>query len=427
MIKQPRIPLFDLILCLSKIIDLISSDLTNHHKRVAYMSYFIAEAYGLPQDERNKILLAGLMHDCGALSLRDKMGPLEFEFGFTPKDRYKHCYLGFKFLSNVKMLSNIAPLIRNHHTYWNEKDNPSVAYDIPIGCHILHLADRVDVLLQDKQNDILLHANEIFETILKESGRMFCPELVHIFIQLAKQECFLLDMVSPFIDTVLSRKVDSKIVDLDLDGLEEVSKLFYQLIDFRSRYTATHSASVTACAVAIFKRLGFSETECRMIGIAGYLHDLGKLAIPSEILEKAGALCDDEMSRMKRHTYYSYRILESIQGLETINQWAFFHHERLDGSGYPFHLEAHELSLGSRVLAVADVFAALTEDRPYRKALNRDDSISILQQNAQAKKLDPAIVSMIKINYDDIFSEMHSTKLNVVMDYESFCRDRTGQ
>ncbi len=420
MIKQPRIPLLDLILCLSHIIDLISSDLSNHHKRVAYTSYYIAEAYGLPQSERNRILLAGLLHDCGALSLKEKLAVADFEFAYSSTDRHRHGKIGARFFDNVKLLSHIAPLIRSHHIYWNERDDPTIKDGVQIGCHILHLADRVDVLLLDNQQDILLHNKTILGKIKKESGRMFSPELVRIFEQLAQQECFWLDMVSPFIDNILSRKADLRIIDLDLEGLEEVAKLFYQIIDFRSPFTATHSVGVASCAIAISKLFGFSETERRMMGIAGYLHDLGKLAIPAEILEKPGRLTNDEMTLMKRHTYYSYRILEPINGLETISQWAFFHHERLDRSGYPFHLGFDDLSLGSRILAVADIFAALTEERPYRKPMTREDTISILRQDAEANRIDTAIVSMAERNFEQIYNQMSIAQKAATHDYNDF-------
>ena len=98
--------------------------------------------------------------------------------------------------------------------------------------------------------------------------------------------------------------------------------------------------------------------------MAGNFHDLGKLVIPNSILEKPGKLNDEEFALMKQHTYFTYSILTTIGGIQEIAEWAAFHHERLDGNGYPFHLNASKLSTGARIMAVADIVTTLAEDRP---------------------------------------------------------------
>ena len=133
--------------------------------------------------------------------------------------------------------------------------------------------------------------------------------------------------------------------------------------------------------------------------IAGYLHDLGKIVIPVSILEKAGPLDDNERMIMNSHTYFTYKILSSVKGLEDINNWASFHHEKLDGTGYPFHLKADQLDNMSRIMMIADIFTALREDRPYRKGLENIQAKNILAGMVKSGKIDKSIVEVLFSNY----------------------------
>lgn len=116
-----------------------------------------------------------------------------------------------------------------------------------------------------------------------------------------------------------------------------MSELYRDLIDFKSTFTATHSAGVSEAASVIARLFGFTEQEEEMMKVAVNLHGLGKLAVPNSILEKPGPLTKHEMAIMKYHTYWTYAVLKGVEGFHQVTEWAAFHHERLDGSGYPFH------------------------------------------------------------------------------------------
>jgi HD-GYP domain-containing protein (c-di-GMP phosphodiesterase class II) len=223
-------------------------------------------------------------------------------------------------------------------------------------------------------------------------------------VSLAPKEYFWLGVVSPSIDSILSNRVKLATIDLSIEDLLSLTKLFSHIIDFRSRFTATHSSGVAASAEALARFAGFSERECKMMRIAGYLHDLGKLAVPTEILEKPAKLTEEEFNVIRSHTFHTYRCLEPIGGLDLINTWASFHHERIDGTGYPFHHKGQDLSLGSRIMAVADVFTAITEDRPYRKGMTRDRALQLLRQMVENTALDSHIVSLLGLHFDEINS-----------------------
>ncbi|MGD9475852.1 MAG: HD-GYP domain-containing protein [Eubacteriaceae bacterium] len=151
-----------------------------------------------------------------------------------------------------------------------------------------------------------------------------------------------------------------------------MSRLFSRVIDFRSPFTAVHSVGVAVVGSEIGKMCGLDQATCQKIKIAGYLHDLGKLAISNELLEKPAKLSDKEFAMVKAHVYETFILLDRVSGMEEINAIASLHHEKLDGSGYPFKMTAGQLNTEARILAIADIFTALTENRPYRKGMNRE-------------------------------------------------------
>lgn len=419
MIKEPRVQLLDLVLCLSNAMDLISPAVVNHHKQVACIAFNIATELGLSAEEQDNLLWAGLLHDSGALSLKDRIDTLEFEFGFKARDPYKHAYLGYLLLKNFEPLSSVALIVRYHHLFWDEAGGSELEGKVPLGSHILHLADRISVLI-NKQQEVLGQVKRIYEKIVEYSGKMFMPEAVDAFKSLAAKEYFWFDAASPSISSIIARGSRSATIELDTAGLLNLTNVFCHIIDFRSRFTATHSSGVAATAGAQAGFMGFSERECQMMKIAGRLHDLGKLAVPAEILEKPAKLTEDEFNIIKSHTFYTYRILETINELDVINTWASFHHERLNGKGYPFHYKGEDLSLGSRIMAVSDVFTAITEDRPYRKGMTSDKVLRVLEQMVDNSSLDSNIVSTLRLHFDEVNSIRIVAQAAAFKEYQEF-------
>lgn len=135
----------------------------------------------------------------------------------------------------------------------------------------------------------------------------------------------------------------------------------------------------------------------------------------SEILNKNTKLTEEEFNIIKSHTYYTSRILGNIKGFEIINDWASLHHERLDGNGYPFHYHHEQLSIGSRIMAVADVFTAITEERPYRSGMNKDAVLKILNKMVENHSLDLNIVKLLIDNFD-LINETRINAQNTVKD-----------
>jgi len=396
--KDFHIPLFDLITCMSDVIDMVNPNLANHHTRVGYIAYLIGTQMDLPVRQRYDLLMAGKLHDIGALSDRERIETLKFEVN----NPHRHAEMGWLLLRGFKPLSGAADLIRLHHVNWENGAGSSFQGEpVPVGGHILHLADRVAVLL-NKNNHVLSQTKRICHAIKAQSGAMFMPEVVEAFLKLAKMEYFWLDLGSPAVTSLLRRRVNLETIELNLTGILSLGKVFSKIIDFRSRFTATHSSGVAVSASSLARLVGFSEEECVKMKVAGYLHDLGKLAVPTEILEKQGALTPQERDIIRAHPYYTYRTLERIGDMATINAWCSFHHECLNGNGYPFHLGSADLSLGARIMAVADVFTAITEDRPYREGMTPDAAMSVLGSMVKSESLDARVVDMLTDNFDEI-------------------------
>ncbi|MGH3016735.1 MAG: HD-GYP domain-containing protein, partial [Gaiellaceae bacterium] len=163
-------------------------------------------------------------------------------------------------------------------------------------------------------------------------------------------------------------------------------------VDERDAYTGRHSYVVGELAARVARLLGLETEEVELVRLAGSLHDLGKLAVPEEILRKPGALTDAELLVLRRHPQIGFRMLRSL-GVEPVSQWVLHHHERWDGGGYPHGLGGEEIPLGSRILFVADAYDAMTSDRVYRPRVEHEDAIAELERCA-GTQFDPEVVAV---------------------------------
>jgi HD-GYP domain-containing protein (c-di-GMP phosphodiesterase class II) len=418
---QKKISILDIVGCLSTAMDLINPAMVNHQRRVGYIAQRLAVEVGRPQDEQNNVLVAGFLHDCGALSLEERFMTMRFEGSLQTSALHFHAEAGYRLLKKFQPFSEVARYIHFHHLPWaNGAGHESNSEEVLIGSHILHLADRIEILI-DSQQHILQQTRSIVEKIEKAVGSLFVPELVEAFKSLAVKESFWLDIKDLRCSSVLSvnSRLSSHIL-IDNGTLSELTAIFSRIIDFRSRFTATHSSGVAACSAMLANILGMSDSEQVMMQIAGNFHDLGKLAVPKEILEKPDRLTEQEFCIIMSHPYYTKNILNKFRDLSTIATWASEHHERLDGNGYPYHLRSDELSLGSRIMAVADVFTAITEDRPYRKGMDSRQVIKVLTNMASDRALDGDIVSTLLSHFEEINNLRDQVQSGALEEYRQF-------
>lgn len=413
-----HVSLFDLVTSLSDVTDLVNPALDDHHKKVAYIAYSLAQEMGWPKQDCCDILLAGMLHDIGALSLKEKMDALHFEVA-SP---HRHAEAGGFLLKPFAPLAQIGEMIACHHVAWGSGTGKvHNGRAVPLASHILHLADRIAVLIK-KSKTVCGHSPELVRKIEAQTDRMFMPEVTQAFLALSKKSYFWMDLSSRSLSSLLRREVRNKTVELDLTEIGSLAQVFSRVIDFRSSFTATHSSGVATIAEAMAQLVGYSENECGMMKVAGYFHDLGKLAVPSEILEKNGPLTKRETEIVRSHPFHTYRALEHIEDFSTIIRWGAFHHEMPNGSGYPFNIVGNELPLGSRIIAVTDVFTAITENRPYRQGMDADQAKRVLIDQAAAGRLDPKITALLLHNYHELNALRERVQTDLTDEYSTMSR-----
>lgn len=391
-----RVNLYDMLLCITNAVDLAAPQLADHHLQVACLSYHLAKEMGLTKQEQQDIIIAGMLHDIGALSVAERLALIEEE----PVTANSHAFRGAKLLESFEPFNEIAKAVRYHHVKWQyAKGMHFDGQDVPFASNLLYLADRTCVLI-NKNKEVLPQIPNIISEIEARKGSHFRPEAVNALTDnLIKIEYVWLSLVSKAPLDYLPAEI-IRMMELNLDDLINIAKMFSRIIDYRSHFTATHSAGVAKTAEKLGELDGFSVYECKMLLIAGYLHDLGKLAIDNALLEKPITLTDKEFDIIRSHTFYTYELLKIPPGLETIKCWAAFHHEKLNGQGYPFHLKGENLSIGSRIMAVADIFTALTENRPYRQGMEKGNVIRVLKSMVDNGSICSNVVSLIEKNID---------------------------
>lgn len=400
MIIEPARFLAALSLCL----DFSNRGLNRHHQRVAYLVLSLAEELGLSREEKILCFTSAIIHDAGVSTWREKK-PLA---SFDVDEPWEHCQRGCELLQRVSFLKPAAGVILSHHDRWRGP-NPSglTEEEIPLAARLIHLADRLDIFLQ-YERCMLDQREDALQRIKKLSGQVFDPRLVDLLESLAHKESFWFDLISPFMVKKLYELAEpAAALQIGPGELRELAGLFAAIIDAKSTFTYRHSRRVAGVAAFLGRELGLGGGSA-FLEIAGLLHDLGKLCIPDEILEKPGPLTPSEYNIIKQHVYYTYRILEEAGDLDPLPGWAGYHHEKLNGQGYPFHLKDRQLSLPARIMAVSDVFTALREDRPYRPGLTKEEIEAIMRQQKESGSIDAKVVDACLENYAKLEDLWHS-------------------
>ena len=388
---------YQFIKALSMALELSTTGISKHHLGTAILCKAFGEALNLNHEEMQTLIVAALLHDIGAASQWDEKNFIVH----NDNDRhiFDHAEKGYLILRQFPLFENVAQVVRYHHDRYCG-DNPSgfIKDEIPLLSRILHFADRIDVLI-DLNENIMLQKERITLSIL--SSDFYDPKLFPIFERLALKESFWLNIISVEYDYLFD-DFDSFFgkFELNIDDLIDLSKLFASIIDACSIYTFNHSYNVANVA-KLLAEMNYSNIRMhKEFYLAGLLHDLGKLAIPNEILNKNGRLNDEELLIMKQHPYYSMFILNKVEGFQEIANWVGHHHEYEDGFGYPDRLLSHEINEGIRILQLADIFCALAENRPYRNALSNEDIIRELEELVTQNKLEPLMVQKMSSKID---------------------------
>lgn len=380
----------DLLAQLSVGLDAVEQTLVGatpfHSKRVALLSTEIGRLLGY--DEARLFSLAGcaLLHD-NALTeyiLSEQRGHQQM------LNLRSHCVLGQQNCARLPFPSPIDGFILYHHERADGKGCFGRAGDeFPQEAGIVALADRLDVRfhLQTIRGTQL---PDVRRFIRDGAGTLFLPELVEPALAVL-QAPILTRLTDGHIFDALSAAVPPLFSQISEAHLIRLSEVTAKIIDYKSSFTREHSMQIANKAWYMCGLYGYPQALRAEVFYAAAVHDLGKLFIPTAILEKPGRLTDAEFSTIKSHVQYTKELLTPIRGLEQIAAWAVDHHEKLDGSGYPDGKTADMLDFNSRLLACLDIYQAVRETRPYHPARSHADTMSILYDMAQRGLVDGAI------------------------------------
>jgi HD-GYP domain-containing protein (c-di-GMP phosphodiesterase class II) len=287
------------------------------------------------------------------------------------------CHRGADIARKMRFSESVALGIQNLDEHWDGSGKPTGARGeaIPIYSRIALMAQVVDVF----------HAANGAEAACREvrqrSGTWFDPRLSAAFHRVASEPRFWQTLCAADLEQAMFALEPARhVAVVDEDYLDDIAAAFAQVIDSKSPYTSGHSERVTLFTDMIAEAMGLSPERRRWLKRAALLHDIGKLGVSNTILDKAGKLDSEEWKAMQMHAVYTEAILSRIDAFQDLAAVAGAHHERLDGRGYPRGLRGSQILLETRIISTADVFDALTADRPYRPAMPVSKAMKIMAE-----------------------------------------------
>jgi HD-GYP domain-containing protein (c-di-GMP phosphodiesterase class II) len=367
-----------------------------HSKRIAVLSILIGKEMGLDDKKLTDLAAYAILHDNALTEVIQEENQYKIYnngIGYSDEDYNIRCAtIGEKNMSLLPFRTNNRDVILLH----NENADGSGPFgrhyeNTPVKAQIIHLANCVDthcdLTTVSKDN-----YEEICNYVKRFSGILFSVDVSLAFLKAFKYKV-LNNLQVTNIDSYLRgliRRHDDEYSHAEVDNL---ATLLARIVDFKSHYKCRHSIGVAQRAKIMAEYYRFTPDKVTKYYLAGALHDIGKLMVSIDILDKPDRLSDTEFEKMKSHAYYTYSILSGIKGMKDIALWASHHHEKLNGQGYPFHLTAEELSPEERLMTCCDIYQALAEERIYKEAYPHDKIIGIMRSGVEKGEIDGNIVN----------------------------------
>lgn len=403
--SRNNINLKDFFVSLSHLLDLGDANLSFHQIRTSFIAWKIGEGLNLPLADLNRLVIGSLVHDIGAISLEEKVRLHNFEF----EKLEIHAYRGFFILQKIDGFQDIARMVRYHHkSYKDLGDNELLAQIINLSDSVERSIDRNKLILEQNEDIIRKHSN----------SDDFHPLVLASFLKVSYNEIFWHNLANPRIRDLLY-KCPLCNVEVPRKMIIDLSFLIRDIIDFKSPFTLRHSVGVMFCVQELSKKLQLSDDDTEDLIISALLHDVGKLMIPTDIIMKPGPLNKWEKSKMDEHPYYTFMFLKEAGYSDKICLAASYHHESSNGKGYPFRVREESIPIEAKMIAASDVFVALYEDRPYRKALSKSE-IEKIMYNYSEDKLDERMVKLLMDSYEEIDNELKQMNNQLMKEYEIF-------
>jgi HD-GYP domain len=284
--------------------------------------------------------------------------------------------------------------VRYHHTPWFQLQRMGLPPMLCEQANLIFLVDRVDALRTCSHG---VDESALWrEKIASHSGGLFSPDLVEIFLSASDNESFWFSLDDEPLELFYQEWVHQRPPEImEFGALLELARMFAGIVDGKSRFTYRHSLGVCAVATLLANLSHLEEAERETVVLASLLHDLGKLKVEDAILDKPGPFDASERKAMNHHSFDTEQILKRIGGFGEIARIASLHHETLDGTGYPRRIKGEAIPKAARIIAVADIFQALVQDRPYRQPLTLDAACEVMTQMVVRGKLDPEVVGVL--------------------------------
>ncbi|MCH5192632.1 MAG: HD domain-containing protein [Oscillospiraceae bacterium] len=398
-----KLDLTDMLYALSFALDKVETELlgldTGHCRRVACLGVLMGKGAGFEEEELRDFVGCCILHD-NALTefIHEELMSQEIAVqvsaitGYAEtKMHHRHCTIGERNIRLLPFRTDVKDIILYHHENADGtgalKKNAS---ETTLKSQILHLADIIDMkyrLTVMTEQEF----NELREWVRSQSGKLFSEKATELFLQSVDFEniSYLQDKG---VLEYLHEEMQTIICDYSDEEIHNIADLFAKIVDYKSEFTQSHSRGVADKAEFMANYYGFDKEKAIRYYFAGAMHDIGKLVVSNDILEKPGKLTADEFTEMKNHAAATYYVLSQIKDIPDILEWASNHHEKLNGKGYPRGLPGDKLSFEEQLMACIDIYQALTEKRPYKDGMSHEKTISIMMEMAGNGELNEKIV-----------------------------------
>jgi HD-GYP domain-containing protein (c-di-GMP phosphodiesterase class II) len=384
----------ELLTILTYVIDIEAGKEIFHSWRVAVLSALFARGLLNTKKTRNAFY-AGLLHDIGGVGF-----PFHITHYLQRNNRLSqsillsHPIIGAQLISNIPQMNTEAQLVLDHHEWINGRGYPGAKTrcEIALESQIIRMADAIDILLQSGHPYTL---SKLKRTMSPHVNKEYTKNLFEHAFRMLKKEDFYQRIRDQHTIAELFKETKKKMklmrIPPNIDAVGKTLEAFAQIIDMKHPYASGHSLRVSRYALAIALAMNLHHDEITRIKWAGLIHDIGKITVSREVLNKRTKLNKREFHEIKKHAQFTQDILDMISSLKEIVPIAAGHHEYFDGSGYPRGLKSAQIPLGAKILTVCDAFDAMTSNRPYRNPLSPKLACQELQKLA-GKQFDPDVV-----------------------------------
>ena len=402
-----KLDLTDMLYALSFALDNVEVEIlgvdTGHGRHVAYLALLMGREAGFDEEELRDFVGCCLLHD-NALTefIHDELTNSVMSEGLTvdlsdiakqtgDKLYHDHSVVGEQNIRLMPFRTDVKNVVLYHHE--NADGSGPLGMTVAetnLKSQILRLADYVDVACH-LANITRDGFEALCQKVRSAKGTLFSEEAVELFFKTVDYDR-IFRLHSEDILSCLHEELPKVLLEYSHEEIRNIATLFAKIVDYKSEFTQNHSTDVAKKAEFMARFYGFDEEKVIRFYFAGALHDIGKLVVSNDILEKPGRLTDDEYTTMKNHAAATYYILNQIKEIPDIREWAANHHEKLNGTGYSRGLTDQELSFEDRLMACIDIYQALTEKRPYKDGMSHEKAISILMDMVKKGELDENIV-----------------------------------